>query len=63
MQVAVHLSPPHAMLPHAALPPLHVSVHFDVASPLHDCDAHAFEPVHVRVQSPVPLHVKLPQTC
>lgn len=63
MHVAVHLSPPHEMVPHAALPPLHVSVHFEVASPPHICAAHAFDPVHVRVQSPVPLQFRLPQTC
>lgn len=63
VQVAVHLSAPQVIVPHAAEPPLQLSVHFDVASPLHTCDAHAFAPLHVRVQSPVPLHVRLPQTC
>ena len=61
MQVAVHLLSPQLIVPHAALP-LHVCVHFDVDVPLQVSFAHAFEPVQVRVQSPV-LQLRLPQTC
>lgn len=61
MQVDVHLLPPHDMVPQAALP-LQVSTHFELEVPLQNSEAHAFDPVHVRVQSPVP-HVRLPQTC
>jgi hypothetical protein len=61
VQVAVHLPAPQIALPHAALPPAHVSVQLP---PLHVIAAlHAFEPMQSREQSPVDEHVSEPHTC
>jgi len=67
VHVALQLAVLHVIGPHAALPPLHVSSHFEALLPEQVIVPHAAEPAQVRLQSPIVVpatpHVRLPQTC